>query len=346
MPVTAQRIVFPGAGEVTTDLCVIHDPGPHQLLVRTDRTAVSAGTEMTGLLGVHPVNRAYPVYPGYSHVGVVEAVGAGVTGVRVGDRVLSMGGHQSYLLLDCDPNRPDGPAYVEQVPDSVPSDQAAFAILGSVALHGIRRARLQVGAATVVFGQGIVGQLLVQLARLSGCSPIIAVDTAPDRLERSRISGADVVVRAGQEDVAAAVGQATEGRGAEAVFDATRTPATLPIMMKVAAVGGTVLVVGSLMGTVEIDAFVDLQLKELSIVGCYQPAAPLQPHHTFPWTQARNRRIILAMMSDGRLRLDHLITHVVPATAAPAVFAMMERGPGGWLGVVLTWNEPDTGTTS
>jgi hypothetical protein len=62
------------------------------------------------------------------------------------------------------------------------------------------------------------------------------------------------------------------------------------------------------MGTVEIDAFAELQLKELSIIGCFQPAAPITPHHTFPWTQRRNRQIFLDLAAQGELRLDHLIT--------------------------------------
>lgn len=338
MPVSGKQVVFPRQGEVAIESFEIPDPGPHQILVRTTRTAVSAGTELTTLLGVSPRFQGFPAYPGYSHTGVVEAIGEGVTDFTVGDRVLTMGHHQSHLLLDLAPDRPGGPAYVEHVPDNLPFDHAAFAILGSVALHGIRKAELQVGAGVAVFGQGIVGQLVVQLARWSGAQPVIAVDLVPERIEQSRRSGADILVDASRHDVETAILEATAGRGAEAVFDATRTPKTLPLMMKVAAMGGKVLFVGSAMGTVEIDAFTELQLKELQIIGCFQPAAPVVGHHSFPWTQQRNRQIFMQMTASGQVRLDHLITHTVPYTAAPEIFAMIQRGGTDWLGIVFTWD--------
>jgi threonine dehydrogenase-like Zn-dependent dehydrogenase len=87
-----------------------------------------------------------------------------------------------------------------------------------------------------------------------------------------------------------------------------------------------------------IDAFAELQLKELSIIGCFQPSAPLTAHHTFPWTQRRNRQIILELTANGDISLDHLITHRAPFTSAPEIYGAILRGGSGWLGVVFTWN--------
>jgi hypothetical protein len=64
MPITGQRIVFPGKGGVAVEPFDVSDAGPHQVLVRTERTAVSAGTELTSLLGANPVSHMYPMYPG------------------------------------------------------------------------------------------------------------------------------------------------------------------------------------------------------------------------------------------------------------------------------------------
>jgi 2-desacetyl-2-hydroxyethyl bacteriochlorophyllide A dehydrogenase len=336
VPVTGQRVVFPERGAIAIESFEVPEPGAHQIRLRTLRTAVSAGTELTTLLGDSPRSR-FPAYPGYSHVGVVEAVGAQVQGLAIGDRVLSMGRHQTHVLLDVDPDRPGGPEYVERVPDGLAPDLAAFAILGSVSLHGVRRADLQIGQSVAVFGQGIVGQLLVQLAKAAGASPVIGIDPVAQRLEESRLSGADAVLDPLRDDVEAEVRRIT-GAGAEVVFDATRTPKTLPMMMKVAAMGGKVLFVGSAMGTVEIDAFTELQLKELSIIGCFQPAAPTSSHHFLRWTQGRNRRIFMEMTADGRIRLDHLISHFVPFSRAPEMFEMIKAGGTEWLGIVFTWD--------
>ena len=109
-------------------------------------------------------------------------------------------------------------------------------------------------------------------------------------------------------------------------------------MMKVAASGGKVLMVGSAIGAVEIDAFTELQLKELSIVGCFQPAAPLEPHHFLPWTQRRNRETFMRLTAAGQVRLDHLVTHRVPYRQAAAIYEMIRRGGGDWLGVLFTYD--------
>jgi threonine dehydrogenase-like Zn-dependent dehydrogenase len=95
---------------------------------------------------------------------------------------------------------------------------------------------------------------------------------------------------------------------------------------------------GSVMGTVEVDAFTELQLKELSIIGCFQPAAPLEPHHFLPWTQRRNRQLFMRMAASGAIKLEHLITHRVPYQRAPDTFAMIARGGADWLGIVFTWD--------
>jgi 2-desacetyl-2-hydroxyethyl bacteriochlorophyllide A dehydrogenase len=334
--VVGQRVVFPERGTVEIQPFEVADPGPSQIRVRALCSAVSAGTELTGLLGEGRAR--FPAYPGYAHVGEVVAAGRAVEGIRPGDRVLSMGHHQTDLLLDLSPERPGGPEYVERLPDGLSPELAAWAILGSVALHGIRRAELQIGQAVAVFGQGIVGQLIVQLARAGGASPIVGIDVVAQRLEESRISGADAALDPARDDLVAEIGRLTGGRGAELVFDATRTPKTLPTMMKVAANGGKVLMVGSAMGTVELDAFTELQLKELSIVGCFQPAAPLEPHHFLPWTQRRNRETFMRLTATGQVRLDHLITHRAPFREAPAIYEMIRRGGHDWLGVLFTYD--------
>ncbi|NPV07740.1 MAG: zinc-binding dehydrogenase [Anaerolineae bacterium] len=334
MPQTGHRIVFTGPGVAEVEEFVLPEPGPQQALVRTEHTLISAGTEITRYLGELPTHPGYPVYPGYSNVGVVEAVGPGVERPAVGERILTLSQHTSHFLLDLSPERL---TYWETVPAAVDPEQATFAVLGSVSMHAVRRANLQLGEAVAVFGAGVVGQLIVQMARSSGARPVIAVDLLDDRLELARRSGADATVSPGREDVVEAIVRLTGGRGADALFDATRTSATIPTMMKAAAQNGRLLIVGSLPDKVEIDPFTELQRRELSIIGCFQPASPVVGHAYFPWTQRRNRALFLDLLRDGSVRVDHLITHRLPYDAAPKAYATLRRGRAGWLGVVLEW---------
>lgn len=337
MSIEGQRIAFLSPDQVIVETMQIAQPGAYDVVVQTTHSLVSAGTELTNLQGELSVFRGYPVYPGYSNVGVVVAAGSSVRAPVVGQRIVSTGQHASHFTLNLDPSRPGGPAYWQAIPDEVASAQATFTVLGSVALHGVRKAALQIGEAVVVVGAGVVGQLTSQFAYWSGCHPIIVLDFYEERLDRALEGGADYAINPATTDVLAFVRDVTEGRGADVVFEATRSSQTLPLMMKVAAQGGRVMVVGSLPGNVEVDPFTEMQLKELRIIGVFQPAAPTLEHAYFPWTQQRNRKVFLELLAQGKLKVNHLITHSLPPSAAPDAYAMIRRGGGDWLGVLFEW---------
>jgi 2-desacetyl-2-hydroxyethyl bacteriochlorophyllide A dehydrogenase len=334
--VSGQQVAFTAPETVVMEEMAVEAPGDYEILVRTERSLISAGTELSNLLGQLSVFRGYPVYPGYSNVGIVVAVGDRVEQPAVGQRIVSMGRHASHFKLNLSPDRPGGPHYWQAVPDAVSAEEAAFAVLGSVALHSVRKAELQLGQSVVVVGAGVVGQLITQFVYWSGCQPITVLDLYDQRLALARQSGADFTINPQATDPVAAVMEITKGRGADAVFEATRSARTLPMMMMLAAQSGKLMVVGSLPGAVEIDPFTELQLKELQVIGCFQPASPIQGHAYFPWTQQRNRQIFLDLLESGKLKVQHLITHRMPFTAAPEAYAMIRQG-GDWLGVVFAW---------
>lgn len=346
MAVGARGVVFAAPGQVELETFTLPDPGPQQVLVRQTRTLVSAGTEVKALLNLRGAGDGgrYPVRPGYSSVGVVEAVGSGVQDVMPGDRVLSMGRHATHTLVDLDPNRlmaaagQRGPQYLEKIPDRVTDEQAVFAILASVALHGMRKVSFQQGESCAVMGQGVVGQLLGQLARAAGAAPVIGIDLVASRLEQSRRSGLHEVVDASQEDTVEAVMRLTGGRGADVAVEATTSAKNFPTLMKLAALNGRIVVVGSLAGTVELSLFDELQRKELTIMGAWQPRAPVVPHHLFPWTQQRNRQVFLELLQAGTLSVDHLITRRGSPEEIPGLYGEITSGPGEWLGVVFVWD--------
>jgi 2-desacetyl-2-hydroxyethyl bacteriochlorophyllide A dehydrogenase len=331
-----RRVVFPEKGRVEVEEFDPPPVGPGQALVRSEVSLISAGTELTTLLGGHGTE-SYPAVPGYSNVGIVEEVGPGVADVRPGERVLTMGRHASHCLVDLAPDRPGGRQYLQPVPDGVGPEDASFAVLGSVAMHGVRKAEPRLGQSAAVIGQGVVGQLIAQLVRLAGCAPVIGIDVFPQRLEMARRSGTPVVVNAVERDAEDAVKEATGGLGVDLGFDATRSTDTLPTLMRMAALSGKVIVVGSIPGTAEVSLFDPLQTKELTIIGAWQPRSPLVGHAYFPWTQSRNRLAFLELVRDRAVRVSHLITHRPRPEQAPDVYAMIRAGGADWLGVVYQW---------
>lgn len=315
----------------------IPEPGSRQILVAVARSYVSAGSEMNFFRHNPPDGPPRSAAVGYMTVGRVEAVGPGVEGFAPGDRVLTCGNHCSHWLVDLD-DTGHMRWYIERLDDAVADDVAGFAILGDVALHGIRRAALQIDQSVAVLGAGIVGQLTIQFARLSGTHPIIATDLHATRLEKARQSGATHAIDAGTTDTAQAIREITAGAGAEAVFHCTPVPQVLQTAMEVAAERGTVVLSGSPPGTATIGLQAELLRRELTILGNYESGLTA-PHPYWPWTRQRNRRACLRLMASGQLQLQHLVTHVVPYTGAQRMFELMLDGPGGdWLGVVFSWD--------
>lgn len=336
-PETGRRIVFPAVGAVAVEEFAGPEPGPEEIVVRARHSLISAGTELTNLTDALGIAE-YPLYPGYSHAGVVESAGAQVRDeFAPGTAVLSLGPHTSHLLLDLSPSREGGPEFALALAPETDLQAATFAVLGSVAMHAVRKAEPQIGQSAAVFGQGVVGQLMVQLLRAAGCPPVIAVDLDESRLAKAMESGAEHAIDAGREDAVTRLIELTGGAGAELQFDATRTPETLPTMLKAAAHAGRILVTGSVPGKVEIDLFHELQLREISIIGVFQPAAPKVAHPYNPWTQRRNRAAFLDLLADGTVRVDHLISAAPAWSEAPEVYEMIRKGPGEWLGIVFDW---------
>jgi 2-desacetyl-2-hydroxyethyl bacteriochlorophyllide A dehydrogenase len=338
MPTNGRRLVFYPGGRVALEAATLPGPGPRQLLLGVTRSQISAGSEMNAyrtLLAAPPDLAASGRTSGYTTVGRVLAVGPGVEGFRPGDRALAYGNHASHVLVDM----ADGESwrwYPDLLPDTVTDEQACYAVLGDVALHGVRRAGLQIDESVAVFGVGVVGQLTVQLARLSGAHPIVAADLVPRRLELARRGGATHVVDASAGDPVPAVLEATRG-GAQTVFHCSPVAQLLQTAMRAAAPRGKVVLTGSAPGTAEIGLQVELLRHELSILGVYE--AGLQaPHPYWPWTRQRNRAACYRLIAGGQLQVDPLTSHVVPPGRAEEMYRMLAAGGDGWMSVYFAWD--------
>jgi threonine dehydrogenase-like Zn-dependent dehydrogenase len=306
------------------------EPVPEQLLVRVTRSQISAGSEMNGFRGEEGRRPT-----GYTTAGRVEHVGPGVVGFQPGDRVLAYGHHASYCLVDLSDCN-DWRAHPQIIPDDLSDEQACFAVLGDVALHGVRRAGLQIDESVAVFGAGVVGQLTLQFARLSGAYPIIAVDLVDRRLELARENGATHTINAGREEAVPLIHAITDGLGAQAVFHCVPVAQLLQTAMAAAADRGKVVLTASAPGIAQIGLQVELLRHELSILGVYETGLN-QPHAYWPWTRQRNRRACFRLIGDGQLNVDAMITHVVPPDHADEMFHMLAAGAGDWMSVFFAW---------
>lgn len=240
----AQQVYFEGPSDAAMREVEVPTVGPGEVLLRATLSAISHGTEMNVYRGraphwnhVQDTERrlfleggqptwTYPLAYGYACVGVVERAGAGVPPDLVGTRAFCYRPHQSYHVLPAEQLIPVG---------DLPDERAIFFANASTAFNGVLDATLHYGDVVVIFGQGVIGQIVGRLCKASGCV-VVVVDPLEDRLRHSRAWGADVTLNPGAVgDVALAVRDLTENRGADTVFDVTGSPHALHEAIRTAA---------------------------------------------------------------------------------------------------------------
>ena len=303
-------------------------PGPGEALIRITLTTI-CGTD------VHIVKGEYPVRPGliigHEPVGVIEALGAGVTGYEIGDRVLvgaitpcgqchaclsgyrSQCGHGTgyeaiggwrfgntingaqaeYLLV------PYAQANLAPIPEDVTDEQAVLlADIASTGFSGAESGGVRIGDTVVVFAQGPIGLCATAGAKLMGATTIIGVDSDPGRLAVARRMGADVTLDFTKVDVVDEVRRLTGGFGADVAIEALGTQGTFENALRCLRPGGTLSSLGVYSGKLQVpyDAF----------------AAGLGDHRIVttlcPGGKERMGRLLRAVQS-GRFDPTPLLTH-------------------------------------
>ncbi len=329
------RVVFTDVREVAVRPEEMPTPGPEQVLIRTTKTAISTGTELTVLMADYPEGSkwdqisSFPANPGYCNVGEVVEVGAEVEGVEVGDRVATGGNHVAWLALDAGQLFP--------VPDAVCDEAAALWMLGRIAFNGVRRGRLEMGESVVVYGLGVIGQFAAQLARIGGARPVIGVDLSPLRRGFAEQSGIDLVLDGADEDLAEQVSEATRGRMVDCIFEVTGVPALIPREMDLLHKQGRIVIISSPRGKTQFDFHDYCNSPSLTIIGAHNGSHPPVETWYNQWTPQRNTELLFDLMATGEVRAKHMITHRFPWRDAPAAYQMLmeDRTQAG--AVILDW---------
>jgi 2-desacetyl-2-hydroxyethyl bacteriochlorophyllide A dehydrogenase len=309
-------------------------PPPGHVLLESEKTLVSAGTELAIVTGSHigfTTGAAWPRYPmalGYTALGRILRVGDGVQAWREGDRALAGTPHASHALADA--------ATLMRVPEGIDAEAALLAHLASIPINGVRLTHPQAGEGMVVFGQGLIGALAARFGRAAGCRPVLGVDPLEDRrrlAERAAIVGVDPT----RDDPARVHAELADGRRPEIVIEATGAPPVIVSALRAAGDMARVVLLGSPRGRVEIDPYTDVHRPGVTIIGAHARVAPAlaTPYNAF--TNERNRQTAMMLIQDGSLPIDGLISHRIRPDEALATYrALADRAPG-YMGVVVDW---------
>lgn len=265
-------------------------PGPGEVVVSI-KAAGLCGTDLhIAWEQSFPVVRS-PIILGHEGSGVIEALGEGVAGWKIGERV------SFYPSIPCGACPPCGEGRISlcpaarifgvhidgtfaekvslpaqsliRVPDSVSFEVAAvLSDAVATAYHAVRkRGALERGESVAVFGCGGVGYHAILFARLLGAARIIAVDKTPGALKRARAAGASDLLNAAEEEPAKAIKRITGGAGVDVAFEFVGSAATVVEAMRSLGRPGRVVVVGVGAARVELPPLTAFVGKEMAVIG-------------------------------------------------------------------------------
>jgi 2-desacetyl-2-hydroxyethyl bacteriochlorophyllide A dehydrogenase len=334
--------IVPGPREVTYEQRELRDPGQGEVLVETEASGISPGTELAIFTGIHqwlndPTNQwaKFPFQPGYSAVGRVIAAGEGVGRLQVGQRVIWPGRHASHAVVMAEGEAAD----IWPIADHVRAEEAALLSLARFPLTSLVRNTNILGQAVAVLGLGLIGQIALRLFNAAGAFPLIGVDAVAGRRARAEATYGVRTIDPKAGDPLDAARAILGGRRPDIVVDATGVPSALQDALHLVADGGAVMLVGSPRGIAQnFDTYWDLHGRSVSIIGSHGSAVGIAPRDKFPFTRSRALPLLVHFMESGKLRLADLVTHYVPGSDLGAMYNGLIDRRDEFLGVALHWD--------
>ncbi len=322
-----KRVIKPeGQFNIAIEEVPVPEPEPGEVRIKAVRSLISRGSEIGArYTREHAVS---PAIMGYSLAGVIDALGEGVDCWDVGDRVVALAPHAEYVVCPAVLSSPEDHPRVWPMLPGVEFDAAPYWPLVSGAVAWVDIEQIAPNHTVVILGQGLVGSLMLQVARHNGKGRLIAVDAVASRCTLAEALGADAVVNAVEQDPVRAVRKLTKGAGADVVVYAVGGPAGIAVFdqgLDMLAVGGLL----HLIGLYE-DAPLPLssgKIQRRKILGGYygQGIGPGTAHRAMQLLQA------------GIIQTERMTTHRFSFAEAAGAFDLLYNNMDEALGVLLDW---------
>lgn len=318
---------------------------PDEVLIKVHTCGI-CGSDVHGMDGSSG-RRIPPVIMGHEASGIIESVGPEVTAYQTGDKVtfdstlycgtcwycrkglINLCENRRVLGVSCDEYRMHG-AYAEYVavperilyplPAGMAFEHAAFIEPVSVAVHAVGRVVPRLDSSVAVVGAGMIGLLVVQALRVSGCGPIIAVDIDNDRLTLAKSMGATCTGNPKEDDVAALVAEATHGRGVDYAFEVVGNTATVQSSASLVRKGGNLVLVGNLSSQVEFP-LQTIVTREISVFGSCSSQGEYPE--------------CISLVSSGKIDVSPMISACVPLSEGANWFKRLYKSEPGLMKVML-----------
>ena len=335
-----KQVVVTGQNEVELQPLELDSKqlGPDELLIETECTFISAGTELANYTGKEPkvfqpgTWCAYPWRSGYANVGVVRAVGGAVSRAKPGERVFTYGPHASVIRYNQD-------RLVAAVPERLDSAIAASSRMAGVAMSALLVSEIRGNPWVAIFGLGMVGNLAAQAYSVRGCR-VIGVDPVAWRRSLAETSGLSHTVGGTADEVQEAIEQITEGALAGITVDAVGDSRVVMQALKATARHGQLVLLGTPRAPVEGDLtelLSDIHLGMITMHGALEWFLPMYPDIGGRKSQHSKQMMIFDWVERGELKLEPLISHRLRPEQIKQAYEGLLHERETYTGVVLDW---------
>jgi 2-desacetyl-2-hydroxyethyl bacteriochlorophyllide A dehydrogenase len=334
-----KKVVVTGQHQVELQDATINESvGDDELLIETDRSFISAGTELAVYTGkeerVFQPGQwcTYPTVPGYANAGTVIAVGNNVKKTEVGRRVFTFSKHASVVKVNQN-------KFMIEIPDGIESSIAAASRMAAVAGTSIIVSDLGLNPWVVIYGLGAVGNLAAQSFQNMGCS-VIGVDPTASRCDLARKCGIAHTVSGTPEEVKEAIRELTGGKMAQISVDAVGHSGVIMQAIKSTASHGQLILLGSPRVPVQgnlTELLSDIHMRWITVRGALEWCLPI--YSDFPNTPSlySKQELIFRWIRQGKLILEPMISHHVRPEQFKDGYDGLLNHPEAYTGVVIDW---------
>ncbi|MFC6835381.1 zinc-dependent alcohol dehydrogenase [Halomarina ordinaria] len=332
---TVRSLYFTGPSEVAVRERSRPSPGPDELLVESERSAISSGTELLVYRGETEPSMAadetldalsgtfeYPLRYGYAVVGRVVEAGANVAD-WADERVFAFNPHESHFLAD--------PDEVVRVPSGMSAERAVFLANTEAAVNFVMDGRPMVGERVCVFGQGVVGLLTTGLLAEFPLDALVTVEPHDGRRELSAELGATALDSEGAAREALADEHVD---GADLTYELSGNPRALDAALDATGYAGRV-VVGSWYGTKPVPLSLDGQFHRSHVRLRASQVSRIDPDHEGRWDKSRRFETVRDALD--RLEPERFVTHRLPVEHADEAYRLLDDHPEEAVQVLLTY---------
>ena len=334
---TGQYVVFESVGKAVLKDFEIPDLNADEVLLESDYSVISAGTELANLMSLPNTvvaENGFPFLPGYSAAGRVIATGNDVSNLSIGDRVvIPWGGHRSHVIKHMN-------SVVKIEDNSIDSLDASFAHIVSFSLLGVRKLHVELGEAVMIAGMGILGAFAAQIASLSGAVPVIVADLSPERRKLALELGADYAFSPEDKDFINKIKEVTGGKGPEAVVEVSGSAKALQQALEYIAWEGRISLLGcTRVSDVPIDFYKYVHRRGISLIGAHTFTRAKFESAPGRWTEQDDYKTFLKLLSAGRIQTRSIISEIISPEKAGDVFAQLAQKQDSPLGIVFDWGK-------